>query len=602
MARIDPRSLSDGTLAITGGMNSGISPSLIGQNSVAFARNVAFRGSRPTTRPGWNKRVITFADGTTQTRFEDGLFQGAAPFEPFQGGSKLVASISGRLFRIDVDSFYSCQELTGTDVNSPFRDKAWFEQAEDFLIVQDNESNPFIYDGAILRRVDPIGDDPGDVREVPVGNAMVYANGRLWVTRPNGKSFVAGNIVYGEDGTSAYNGRDAVLKFTENQFLNGGGEFAVPFNAGKIRAMRAIANIDTSLGQGPIQVFTERGVFSVNAPFDRTTWQNLKYPIQTVSLLGGGAPSHEGTILVNGDIWFRSPEGIRSFQIARRDFNAWVNTPLSTEMTDVIANDDRNLLDHASAVLFDNRYLVVASPFRVADHGICWRGVIALDFHNVSGITVRTAPVYDGIWTGLNILQLVPLGDRCFLFVLNASNKIELWELSLADAFDNGSTRIAAYIDTARYGFGDTGWSRKNLSTGDLWMSDVNGLVNFTVQFRPDNHPCYLTWHSFSVDARNKTCPTANCQVPASLHSQYRTRKRLPLPDDSCNARDNMPFRSGYEFQARIAWVGHARIDKLRLIAHTPDEDTLPYCEPSEATDTDGINCCDASLYDYSSG
>ena len=572
-------------------------PSLIGNSKVAFARNVTFRGALPTTRPGWNRRAVAWNNEDTQSAFEDGLWQGAYGFEPYQGGHNLVVSVSGRIFLIDVDNNYAAMELTGADRNSPILDKAWMEQAEDFLIIQDNQSAPFIYDGGSLRRANQIG----PVKEVPVGNCMVYANGRIWIARPTGKSFVAGNIVYGEEGTAPYNGRDSVLRFTENIFLNGGGEFAVPFNAGRIRAMKAIAVLDTSLGQGPIQVLCERGVFSVNAPFDRTTWQNLTYPIQTVSLLIGGATSQEGTILVNGDIWFRTDDGIRSFQVARRDFNSWVNTPLSTEMTAVIANDDRNLLNHASAINFDNRYLVTAAPFRVKDHGICWRGLIALDFHNVSGITVRTSPAYDGLWTGLDILQVVPLGNRCFIFSLNADNKIELWEASLADPFDNVTKRIACYIDTARMGFQDQAWSRKELSTGDVWQSELQGTVNFQAQFRPDNYPGWVDWATWCDVAKDKTCPTDACQIPASLQPQYRTRKRLPLPSDSCNAKDNAPFRNGYEFQMRLLWTGRARIDRLRLIAHELQEDVLPSCPECETEDAEGVAVCDSELYSYRS-
>lgn len=577
-------------------MNSGISPNLIGRDAVAFARNVTFRGTRPQTRPGWRKRPLAFENGETQAAFENGLFQGAFCFEPMQGGHKLVSSIAGRLFLIDMENGFTCLELTGSDTNSATLPKAWFEQAEDFLIVQDNQLSPFIYDGSSLRRVDP----NSIPNEVPVGNVTTYSNGRLWVALPQGRSFVAGNIVYGEDGTAQFGGRDSVLKFTENNFLNGGGEFSIPNNAGRIRSMRPIANLDTSLGQGPLQVFTERGAFSINAPFDRSQWQNLTYPIETVSLLGSGAESHEGTNLVNGDIWFRASDGIRSFQIARRDQGTWINTPMSSEMFEVIRYDDKTLLNHSSAVLFDNRYLVTASPFRVTGHGICWRGLIALDFHNVSGITLRSAPVYDGLWTGLNILQLVRCGEQCFLFVLNASEKIELWELSLNEPFDNGTTRIACFIDTASFGFEDSGWARKELSTGRLFIGDAIGRVTFDVQFRPDQYPCYIPWHSWSIDSKRESCLT-ECSTPDTLQPQYRTSMRLPLPTESCNARVNSPFRQGFEFQCRLAWTGHVRIERLMLVAHQLQEDSLPACEPTEETDTDGITCCDTSLFSYQS-
>src|SRR5438034_6072575 len=109
-------------------MNSGMSPSLIGPNAVAFARNVAMRGARPTTRPGWNRRSLVWHDTDQQVRFENGLFQGAAPFEPFEGGQHLVASIAGRLFEIDVTDRYSASEITISDLNNSTLDKAWFEQ------------------------------------------------------------------------------------------------------------------------------------------------------------------------------------------------------------------------------------------------------------------------------------------------------------------------------------------------------------------------------------------------------------------------------------------------------------------------------------------
>ena len=595
--RVDPKSTSSGFQNILKGMNSGLAPNLIGTDAAFFSRNVTFRGGHPQTRPGWKRRALNFEDTDTQAAFQDGLFQGAACFEPMQGGHKLVASISGRLFMVDAENQFVCSELTMTDRNSSTLPKAWFEQAEDFLIVQDNQSTPFIYDGSNLRRVDP----NSAIKEVPVGNVTTYSNGRLWVALPGGRSFVAGNIVYGEDGTAQFGGRDSVLKFSENAFLNGGGEFSIPNNAGKIRAMRPIANLDTSLGQGPLQVFTERGAFSINAPFDRTQWQNLTYPIQTVSLLGSGSESHESSILVDGDIWFRASDGIRSFQIARRDHGSWVNTPMSTEMFEVIRYDDKSLLNHSSAVLFDNRYLVTSSPFRVRGHGICWRGLIALDFHNVSGISVRTAPVYDGLWTGLNILQVVRCDNECYMFVLDCNEKIELWELSVNDPFDNGTTRIACFLDTASFGFDDAGWSRKALSTGDLWIGDVIGQVNFDVQFRPDQYPCYIPWHSWAVDSKRESCLT-ECSTPDSLQPQYRPRMRLPLPGESCNSRVNMPFRHGFEFQCRLAWTGHASINRLRLVAHETQEDTLPFCEPSESTDSTGITCCDTSLWSYSSG
>lgn len=582
-------------------MNSGIAPNALPPGQVAFARNVSFRGSFASTRPGWRKRPLTFPDATTRTRFEDALFQGASGFEPYLSPNlELVAMVGGRLFRIEVVNFFACSELALSTPNTSLAPKAWFAQAEDFLVAQNGIDAPIIYDGATVRRTDITS----TLREVPTGKAMAYAIGRLWVTLPNQRAFVGSDIVYGDSGTPAYGGRDAVLKFTENDFLNGGGAFTAPLTAGLIRAMQPIANIDTSLGQGPLLVLTERAVLGVNAPFLREDWATVNFPIQSVSLLGSGAQSDEATLGVNGDVWFRARDGLRSFQVARRDFGSWVNTPLSSEMDSIIAADDANLLEHASAALFDNRLLLTATPHRVPDHGIAWRGLIALDFHNVSGISVRTAPAYDGLWTGLDILQVVPLADRCFLFALSADNKVELWEVTKDALHDypaaDSPTRIASYLDTASFGFQDGGFDRKQLSTADIWVDDLVGAVDWTAQFRPDQYPAYVAWHSWSVDARDDSCLTT-CTTLDSPQPQYRTRMRLPLPSESCNPKLSMPFRSGFEFQMRLKWTGHARIKKVRLIAHQEQEDVFPFCEPSESTDTEGMTTCESTLFDYQS-
>lgn len=601
MATADKDALYDGITVINGGMDGGNAPSTIGRSKVAFARNITFRGGYPETRPGFRRRPLSFEDASTEGHFEEALFQGAAPFEPYSGGKMLAAMIGGRLFRIDVSGGFKTQDISVPgDLNPATRPKAWFVQAEDFLIVQDGQSAPLIHDGTTTRRVNP----SSVPKEIPTGTVMEYSMGRLWVTLPQERSFVAGDLAYSTSGTSAYARRDAVLKFTENDFLNEGGEFGVPADVGVIRAMRSIAVLDTSLGQGPLQVMAERGVFSVDAPLDRTEWKNLERPIQTVSLLGSGALSHEGSVLVNGDIWFRASDGIRSFMVARRDFGTWVNTPLSSEMSPVIDLDDPQHLLHASAVLHDNRYLLTVAPFQVADRGVCWRGLAALDFHNVSGLGARTAPAYDGLWTGLNILQSVQLGDRCFLFVLNDDSIIELWEVTKFDEFDNqGSstpTRISSFLDTPAFDYADKGWDRKVLHTGDLWVDRLAGTVNYRVQFRSDEHECWTDWASWSVDSKRTTC-LDECGFPLSLQPQYRPRMRLPLPTDDCNERVNLPLRHGFKHQVRIAWEGKSRLTRFRSVSHIFSEDVSPACPESEPTDTAGVTCCDTSLWSYRS-
>lgn len=487
--------------------------------------------------------------------------------------------------------------VTFTDRNSSTRPRAWLEQAEDFMVIQDGQSKPLIYDGAVLRRADSegltgsliAGTTDRFVREVPVGTVMAYSNGRLWVALSDGHSFVASDLTGGPTGTPAYSERDAVLKFSENDIIAEGGSFGVPVTAGPITAMCSIANLDTSLGQGPLQVFTSRCAFSVNAPFDRTTWKDLQYPIQTVSALAYGALSNESTINVNSDIWYRASDGVRSFQVARRDSNTWATTPLSREMNRMLEYDDRHQLDRSSAVVFDNRLLMTCSPERVPERGVTHRALAVLDFDRASALLERLPPAWEGVWTGVSILQIVA-GEfegvhRAFAFVLSGEDKIELWEITRDAHFDTSDLdvvdrRITSIYETRSFGFTkDNGWGLKELATGVVWVDEVSGSVRFDVAYRPDQHPCWVDWHTWSANATYKDCNPLDC-LPTEYALQYRPYVRLPAPADGCDEITDKPYKHGYEFQVRFIITGHVRLKRFLLVAVARQDEILGACPP----------------------
>jgi len=93
--------LFDGFSALTSGMNSGTSPSLIKPDQVAAARDFTFRGAFAHTRPPFSNLVLTFEDSTTESRFS-GNFQGYSPYAAEMGEPGFIVSVSGRLFRIQI--------------------------------------------------------------------------------------------------------------------------------------------------------------------------------------------------------------------------------------------------------------------------------------------------------------------------------------------------------------------------------------------------------------------------------------------------------------------------------------------------------------------
>jgi hypothetical protein len=428
---------------------------------------------------------------------------------------------------------------------------------------------------------------------------MCYVNGRIWYSLPNGFSFRATDIVYG-DGTRA-----SVLKETENTFLNEGGDFAVPSDSGGITAMAVPGNPDTSLGQGPLLVFTPRYVFSIQAPVDRDAWKNLNYPIQAISLLTSGALGSRSAITVNGDVFYRAVDGVRSFIIARRSFNDWGNTPISNEVLNVIENDQTNLLWASSAVVFDNRLLMTSQP-RYDSEGVVHKALAVLDFDLITSMRKKFPPAWAGIWTGLNVLQLVKTenayGDRCFAIARGSDDTIQLWEITKSDKFDynltDGKKEIEWLVQTRAYNF-EVPFGLKRLDSGDLFIDQLEGDVSFNVTYRPDQYPGWIEWTDFSECATTTQCLDL-CPL-TNFKPQYRPKMRFPTPSDApCNETISTPARNLYEAQVMLSIIGYCRIKSLRVHAYDVQEPSVGDCRTVYPACTP-LNVCDINPLTYSS-
>jgi hypothetical protein len=490
------------------------------------------------------------------------------------------------------------------DYNAPNRQQAWFCQGEEFAVIRDGQSAPWIWNGAALRRSDTN-------TEVQGGTCMEYGMGRLWGAFPDGRSFGAGDLVGGPSGTPEFQSRDAILKREENKFLGEGGAFSIGMNTGPIKAMRFVGNLDTSLGQGPLQVFTEGAVYGVTCPVDRLIWKDVTYPIQTISLIGNGALAQNSTILVNGDIWFRALDGIRSYQIARRDFNSWVNAPMSAEVSRVLQKDDQRFLKYGSAVYFDNRVIFTCSPYQRTVAGGSpprWfhRGLVVIDTLPTSGLTQRTSPAWEGLWTGPIILQILKATvdgeERCFI-IGHQGDANCLFELTKDDNFDTGSQgeqRIQWWIEGPVAAFGSTGrapMDLKSLDTGDVWVEDMVGTVDFSMAYRSDAQACWWDWHSWQECATDRLCEM-NCGPATEVRPQSRYRMRLPTPPEVCGPMGTMPPNKGYNFQPRITITGKCTLKAVRLIAHQEPEDVVGECRSANA-ECKVAGCCHPDLFSY---
>lgn len=481
-------------------------------------------------------------------------------------------------------------------------------QAENYGIILGGKEKTLIWDGKLLR--------PSGPKEVPPGFLGAYGWGRIWICRPDRHTFVAGDLVFGPSGTAQLGYRDAILSFTENDFLNEGGSFGTPYEAGPITAMQFLATQDTSLGIGVLLVGTTNMVFSVNAPVDRTTWKNLQYPIQTVSLIDYGPAGPRSTVPVNGDMWYRSEDGVRSFIVARRNFPEPGNTPMSHEMP-IFDDDTPYLLFYGSAVLFDNKLFMTISPYTDVNQQVMHRGLAVINFDLVSDLRHKQAPAWEGIKTGLQTLQLNKCrikGNERFFIWAQGPTDVELWEGDWTDNMvaDEFTTLVAGTETVTRKPIGcllqtrgeDYGvpLDKKRLIMGEIFIEDIADSVTFQISYKPDDYPNWVPWQTFTLCSTVSQCaPTVtppNCFFMPNARS-YAARLTLPQPHDDCNGMTGRPMREFHDCQFQLEWQGHCRI--RRFFTHVKIQ-----TQASEGTCPPVVTCvafpaCDNDLFTYDS-
>lgn len=570
MALVEKGVKRDGITAFLSGVDSGRHPGLLDAGSLSFAINTTQRGGFPATRPRFTKKALIFENEDDQILFEDFPLQGytRTAYRPAFNKSLIVVSIGGRIFSISPQDNFTVADITPDAGNIPTEPLAWMEQAEEFLIIQNNKDGAIIYDGATARRA--------TATEVPSGSAMVFNEeiGRLCVA-VNGNQIVIGDVA---------NGPTGVLKFTETGYLNEGGKFMIsPRKYGRITAMTMIANLDRSNGQGPMVVFSEEGIATFNLPPNRESWKNLTYPVQVNMPIRYSATSQNSIVLVNGDVFYRAKDGLRSFVYAIREFNGWGNVPISTEMRRVTDRDTQELLDRASTILFDNRVLFTVNPGSA--NGVYHRGTGAMDLDLISRLGQKSPPVYDGIWTGIRPTGMMTgsfsMLERAFIFALNPdTNKNELWELHRESGYDVDDTegRIGSAIETRSMNFGSP-ITLDKLQNLEVWVDEVVGTVTMGAQFRTDTYPCWISWpcEDKTFCSKDRDCSDdLSCKPLAAFNPGYFPRVNFGQPPDSCNALAKFPIRNGYEFQFRIHWEGQCRIRKILAKVNDVTEEVFP--------------------------
>lgn len=417
------------------------------------------------------------------------------------------------------------------------------------------------------------------VPELPAGRMGAYGLGHQAMSLIDGLSFLYGDTVGGPSGTPAHNYRDAVLKVTENTFLESAGSFRVPSSGEIITSITFTAILDAAYGQGPLEIGTSSRIFTCAVPADRQTWIALENPILTVALIGDGPLAQDSTILANSDTLFRSTEGLGSLIFARRNFETWGNTPISTEVNRTVEADDNSLLIWSSAVTFDNRFMHCALP-RSTSSGIVHDAVLALNFDPVSSLRGKAPSIWESVWDGLPVLRIISGNfsgtKRCFMFAVEDS-EIVLWEQLRTKSpiyYDNSTERITYTLESPCI-FKPEERSDKipmvRLTNGKIHIDQVRGEVDITVQWRPDFHAGWTDWITLHIT--DSTAP--GYLTPLGLGEP---------PVGACDVPNNRPLQSGRFFQIRFIVNGQCVIMGAEFSAVPEPEIIFPAPNCGEIT------------------
>lgn len=585
--------LIDGSLNFSDGVDSirvttvqsDRNPDGLKRTQLAWLNNASVRGGGILQRTGWLK-LGRVHDAT-------GLYQGGFMYEPDSANPYLVLSISGRTYRVDVDTSFAVGNITAvfTGTGMPaLSDGFEYCQGENYLIIQANDgvTLPLFWNGTVLRRslgITDRGVAPGTtgVNEIPAAGPMDYYMGRLWYGY--GRLYGAGDIVGGPSGTTPNRRRDAVLQITESPLVLGSDGFTLPTNAGNIRALFHNANLNTPLGQGQLMIGTRKAVYALQVPVSRTAWllaDNNNQPQQVVVQLVNGPVNSRSVAKANGDIFYQTLEpSISSLFASIRYFDQWGNRNISANEQRVLSFTDRSLMKASSGIVFDNRLWQTALP-KVLPQGIVSQMIIPMDFIPISSFGENRNPVWEGVYEGLQILQLFvgDFGGRERAFAITVSEQdsgIDVWELTnflrsdymATTLTSNDERRVGWVVETPAYTFGDE-FTLKKLVTLELWLDKLFGTADITVEWRVDSDACWNLWHRWKECAARTTAE--DCANPISYpvspyRESFRATRTLPKPPENCVAATGRPAHIGYQFQVRITVKGWLRIRGLMLRA-----------------------------------
>jgi hypothetical protein len=569
------------------------------------AVNRFFREDYNKARPSIRSIELEFESEEERIWFQGANGQGATFYNSYPSfiTSRLVCSIGGRIYTIEING------RTGVvrklyDGNSRQFMHAWFAQGFQWLVIQDGIHPPLFWDGTNAPRRSDLAKN-----EMPIGSVMAFLHGRFVVASADGKnSIFVGDIAYGATLTVP----DDILSFTDKTYWADGGNFNTPSNLGNVMGLYPMPFLDTGTGQNECVIGCTAGFASLDISTPRPQW--IDNQVLRVSLIGDGLASSHALAALNGDLFFRSQNGVNSYRNARIEYSQhWNQTPVSREVNYWLKPDRKDYLEFVPMVSWQNMVMCGTSPLianpnneAFGKHRYC-RGMVVMDADAMSTAGRDGAPVWHGMWSGVRPWAFaqgyIGNANRCFAFSYDRDGRNRLYEFTLSDGddwFGDERRKIMGRYDTSMFGNVETvtsAFAPKIINGGVIELSQIQGASEFTVEYRPDGSPC---WVFVDHGAPGCDCPTrATCEQeplrPLTAAPQWTRKYFEAVEPTECVPGSDQPANNFHHCQVRVNCTGSFVVDRLNIRFELKPDGQIAKCLFNTC---EPIDCCPAEA-DY---
>jgi hypothetical protein len=348
-----------------------------------------------------------------------------------------------------------------------------------------------------------------------------------------------------------------IFNFTENTYLAEGGGFSTAGFTGKITGMFFLPVANTTTGRGDLVVLGEKGAVSMAVSNPRPEWKDMAFI--RVILSETGAVSDNAYTVAQGDVFFYSREGLRTYRNAKTGEIDGSVLPLDTELYGVLGANQQT---SSRLAYCDNRIFFLVSPAATGH-----KAVGVLDWTSSYAGRETARPAWDGFWTppGENpngtvsntFLDLFSVGNSLLAICTNGVFKLDT--SLIGDALTSNASSITSInwtLETRGIDF-DSPSNLKRLLRASVWIQDASGANAFSLLWRTENRPNWTPW-------------IANQQYTSSA-TRYAYRMDLPVPGadttTQTDAEMGVGTDRGQNFQFRVEGSGKLRFVKFMFYA-----------------------------------